>query len=141
MYTDEDTWIRFARLTQIYKELGEYIREAVRQNAEDKIPVMRPLFLQYENDVGSYTQDYEYMFGDDLLVAPVTEKNVTTWEVYLPGPEGWVWLWDDFELPLQGPTTVTVEAEMGETPVFYKFGSIWTELFRSINQRFSITKN
>ena len=52
-------------------------------------PVMRPLFLDFENDYpGSYTHDYQYMFGDDLLVAPVTEPGVDQWTVYLPGKQG-----------------------------------------------------
>ena len=49
-------------------------------------PVMRPLFLDFEEDYpGSYNNDYQYMFGDDILVAPVTEPRVTEWTVYLPG--------------------------------------------------------
>ena len=52
-------------------------------------PVMRPLFLDFENDYpGSYTHDYQYMFGDDLLIAPVTEPGVQQWDVYLPGKQG-----------------------------------------------------
>ena len=49
-------------------------------------PVMRPLFLDFEEDYpGSYNNDYQYMFGDDILVAPVTEPRVAEWTVYLPG--------------------------------------------------------
>ena len=49
-------------------------------------PVMRPMFLDFEQDFpGAYINDYQYMFGDDLLVAPVTEPNVDKWRVYLPG--------------------------------------------------------
>ena len=47
---------------------------------------MRPLFLDFEEDYpGSYNNDYQYMFGDDILVAPVTEPRVSEWTVYLPG--------------------------------------------------------
>ena len=40
----------------------------VRLNAEVGTPVMRPLFLQYEEDSQTYSQEYQYMFGSDLLV-------------------------------------------------------------------------
>ena len=49
-------------------------------------PVMRPMFLDFEYDYpNAYINEYQYMFGDDLLVAPVTEPGVDEWNVYLPG--------------------------------------------------------
>ena len=72
-------------MTRIYKALSPYIKAAVAQNTNDHKPVMRPLFLHYSDDQKAYDQSYEYMFGDDLLVAPVLEPGVDTWEVYLPG--------------------------------------------------------
>ena len=85
--------------------------------------------------------EYEYMYGPDLLVAPVTEPNVTTWEVYLPAAadgNNWVWLWDDAETFRPGGINVKVEAPLGLTPVFYKAGSEWTELFRQIRDEFNL---
>jgi len=48
IFTDDDTLGKFGRLTQIFRALGDYSREAVRQNAEEGIPAMRPLFLMFE---------------------------------------------------------------------------------------------
>ena len=49
---------------------------------------MRPMFLDFESDFpNAYINEYQYMFGDDLLVAPVTEPDVTEWNVYLPGTD------------------------------------------------------
>ena len=63
-------------------------------------PVMRPLFLEFEEDYpGSYNNDYQYMFGDDVLVAPVTEPRVTEWTVYLPGEL--IRTITDFQIPLK----------------------------------------
>ena len=109
-------------------------------NADDGIPVMRPLFLDFESDdQGAWDQDYEYMYGPDLLVAPITEPGVESWEVYLPGSgQDWVWLWDASETPMAGQQTVTVEAPMGMTPVFYRAESTWVELFRQIRDEFSL---
>ena len=67
----------------------------VRLNTEMGSPVMRPLFLQYEEDSEAYRQDYEYLYGSDLLVAPVLLPGVETWTVYLPGPDNWKHLWTD----------------------------------------------
>jgi len=134
-YSDEDTMLQFGRLTQIFTSLKNYTKAAVKQNAVEHIPVMRPLFLVFDNDTQSYSQDYEYMFGDDLLVAPVLEPDFTAWTVYLPGPETWVHLWGEDELT--GPITVEVEAPLGKPPVFYRRGSPWTELFVRIKEQFS----
>ena len=85
IYDDVDTLTQFGRLTRIYKSLSPYIKEAVAQNTNEHIPVMRPLFLQYPDDPIAYDQAYEYMFGDDLLVAPVLQPGVDHWTAYLPG--------------------------------------------------------
>ncbi len=138
MYSDQDTFEQFGRLTRIYAALAPYTREAVDKNAFEGIPVMQPLFLQYEDDTTALDQEYEYMYGDDLLVAPVTEPGIDTWQVYLPGPETWVWLWDASEVVFVGPATVQVRSRMGETPVFYRRGSQWTNLFRDIRDQFSL---
>ena len=79
------------------------------------------------------------MYGPDLLVAPVTEPGLESWDVYLPGAgQGWVWLWDETEAVVQGQSTVTVQAPIGMTPVFYKEGSVWTDLFRQIRDEFTL---
>merc|ERR1711934_604187 len=108
-------------------------------------------FLVFDNDTQSYSQvlhfhedslhelisekDYEYMFGDDLLVAPVLEPGLTAWTMYLPGPETWVHLWGEEELT--GPISVEVEAPLGKPPVFYRRDSSWAELFVRIKEQFS----
>ena len=76
VYDDPETLKKFGRLTRIYKELKPYIKKAVSQNTNEGTPVMRPLFLQYESDKEAFDQDYQYMFGDDLLVAPVLEPGM-----------------------------------------------------------------
>ena len=56
IYDDLDTLTQFGRLTRIYKSLSPYIKEAVAQNTNEHIPVMRPLFLQYPDDpIGNFT--------------------------------------------------------------------------------------
>ena len=47
---------KFGRLTQIFTTLKNYTKAAVKQNAEEHIPVMRPLFLMFENDTEAFNQ-------------------------------------------------------------------------------------
>ena len=83
--------------------------------------------------------EYQYMYGTDLLVAPVTNPEETEWTVYLPGEgQGWVWLWDRTETVRPGKMSVIVEAPWGLTPVFYKVDSPWTDLFRQIRDEFNL---
>ena len=85
IYDDDDTLAQFGRLTRIFKALSPYTKSSVAQNTKEHIPVMRPLFLQYPEDPKAFDQSYQYMFGDDLLVAPVLQPGVENWTVYLPG--------------------------------------------------------
>ncbi|TRY69177.1 hypothetical protein TCAL_05612 [Tigriopus californicus] len=141
VYTDEDTMTQFARTTQIFAALKEYSKATVLQNANEFTPVMRPLFLEFDTDGDAYHEDYQYMYGDDLLVAPVTEPGMTEWEVYLPGPQDWIYLWDDEATIVLGPKRVIVPAPMGQTPVFYKADSKWVTLFQEINRQFSFSNS
>lgn len=134
-YSDVDTMEKFGRLTQIFTTLKNYTKAAVKQNSADHIPVMRPLFLMFENDLEAFNQDYEYMYGDDLLVAPVLVPGVESWQVYLPGPETWVHLWSD-EL-VEGPLLYDVPAPLGKPPVFYRASSVWADLFLQIKDSFN----
>ena len=128
----------FARLTQIYVDLSPYARSVVSNNTLHGVPAMCPLFLHFEDDPGCYGWDYQYMYGEDLLVAPVVDEGASEWDVYLPGSgTGWVHLWDEDEIVFQGQSVVTVEAPMGNTPVFYRTGSTWAETFRGIRDTYS----
>jgi alpha-glucosidase len=64
VYTDEDTLREFGRLTRIYAALAaNYTRAAVRQNAAQHTPVMRPLFLMFEDDPQSFLQAIFFNLG------------------------------------------------------------------------------
>lgn len=81
---DAETIAHFARMTTIFTTLKPYIKQAVAQNARTGLPVMRPLFLHYEDEPRAYTLKYQYLFGRDLLVAPVYEEGRQDWTLWLP---------------------------------------------------------
>ena len=61
VYDDSETLKKFGRLTRIFKALKPYVKNAVKQNAESGIPVMRPTFLQYEDDIEAFNQGIDFL--------------------------------------------------------------------------------
>ena len=131
-YDDEDCMERLARLVDVYTMLAPYTKTLVAENAAKGTPVQRPLFLHYEDDPESYAEQFEYLYGPELLVAPVWQADKSEWEVYLPC-DGWVHLWTGAEY---GRGRHTVPAPLGDTPVFYKKGSAWSGLFEGIRAKY-----
>ena len=130
-YDDEDTLNRLARLVDVYTMLAPYTKTLVAENAAKGIPVQRPLFIHNEEDEKCYDIQYEYLLGPDMLVAPVYLADQTEREVYLPEGE-WIHLWTGAEY---GKGTHTVEAQLGDTPVFYKKNSEFAPLFAEIGKK------
>ncbi len=78
-------------------------------------PILRPLGFAYP-ELGVHPSD-EYMFGDDLLVAPVLERGATHRSVIFPAGE-WIDWWDGTIYP--GGTTKTVPAPLEKLPLFLR---------------------
>lgn len=133
-YDDADTLEQFGRLTDIFTMLAPYTKSLVKINSETGLPVQRPLFLHYENDEKTYDIQTEYLFGEDMLVAPVYLPDAVEWEVYLPNNQ-WVHLWtgDEFSGGM-----VKVSAELGYTPAFYKKTSKYSDIFEAIRKKYGI---
>ena len=69
--------------------LTPYILQEALLGLENGTPVMRPLFLEFPGDLNAYAIDTQYMFGGNLLVAPVfTEDGTVTFYVPRTGKEG-----------------------------------------------------
>ena len=82
-----------AIITQCLKErerLQPYIQKCAERVSTEGYTLMRPLVFDFADDPEALHQKYEYMFGPDLLISPVTEPGVTEWSTYLPkNPGGW----------------------------------------------------
>jgi alpha-glucosidase len=98
-----------------------YTYSLVWQARQLGLPTMRPLVLNYPNDPHVWDLGTQYLWGDDILVAPVTRRGATHWTVYLP--EG---KWHDFwtHEAYQGARGVTVEAPLERLPLFVRSGAI-----------------
>ena len=85
-------------------------------------PIIRPLFYDRMEEEKLYATDDEFYLGDHILVAPVTEANVTNRDVYLPKGD-WISLWTKERF--KGDQTVTIDAPMFRKeglPMFVKVG-------------------
>ncbi len=85
------------------------------------LPLMRPLVLNYPDDPRVWQLGSEFLWGDDLLVAPVTREGATAWPVYLPAG-GWYDFWTGARH--DGPGGVTLEAPLDRLPLLVRAGAI-----------------
>ncbi|WBX84519.1 alpha-glucosidase [Sphingosinicella microcystinivorans] len=127
---DPEVLAHFARMTRIYVHLAPYLRMLSREAAETGLPVQRPLFLHFEDDARTYGIQTAYLYGPDLLVAPVIEADRSDWTAYLPAGAEWVHVWSGKRHA--GGQDVTVPAPFGEPPVFYRADSAHADLFERI---------
>lgn len=120
----------FARMTRVYRHLSPYLRHLSREAEATGLPLQRPLFLHFEDDPGAYDSQTSYLYGADLLVAPVIEAGAARWSAYLPAGADWVHVWSGQRL--SGGQTAEVAAPLGQPPVFYRAGSRFAELFAAL---------
>jgi alpha-D-xyloside xylohydrolase len=102
--------------------LMPYIYSEAWQVSKNGSTLMRPLVMDFASDAKAVQQGYEYMFGKSLLIAPVTEANVTEWNVYLPKAAAWYDYWSGKRYT--GGQSIKVAAPQDQIPVFVKAGSI-----------------
>lgn len=120
----------FARMTQIWSELVPYLRTLVAEAGASGLPAQRPLFLHFEGDRQTYAVQDAYLYGPDLLVAPVHQAGAAEWQTYLPAGTEWIHLWSGAVHP--GGDKARVPAPLGKPPVFYRAGSGHRALFEQI---------
>ena len=71
-------------LIETREKLKPYIWKYMDIASTEGKPIMRPMFFDYYNDRVCYELEDQYMFGEDILFAPITEQGCTSREVYLP---------------------------------------------------------
>lgn len=133
VYSDEDTMKKAGRLSKLHTALLPYIRECVMINSELGVPVMRPLFFASEDSRAWERDNYSYLLGDDMLVAPVVREGANERTLWLPEGE-WVYLWSGESF---ASGNLRIKAPLGKTPVFYRKESAFKELFEQIAADFN----
>ena len=85
----EDDYKVLKGLVMLRERLRPYIEKHMEIASETGAPVMRPMFFDFPEDEKCYTLGEQYMFGDDILFAPIVNMGQTVKSVYLPRGE-WV---------------------------------------------------
>lgn len=119
----------FARWSRVHAHLAPYVRHLCTEARESGLPAQRPLFLHYPQDSALFTVQDQYLYGADLLVAPVVEEGARRRQVVLPGTGIWrhCWTGEDF-----APGTHDISAPIGQPPAFYRPDSAFASLFAGL---------
>jgi alpha-glucosidase/alpha-D-xyloside xylohydrolase len=85
------------------------------------MPLMRAMWLHYPDDARARGLGTQFMWGRDLLVAPVFTKDATSREVYLPSGEWYDW-WTNAKST--GGQNVTRQVDLATMPIYVRAGAI-----------------
>ena len=80
---------KFRMIDEMKYKLMPYVYAQAKDSSEHGLPMLRALFVEFPGDPGSWNVDDEYLYGSQMLVAPLLHKGETSREVYLP-PGTWI---------------------------------------------------
>ncbi|WP_278854959.1 glycoside hydrolase family 31 protein [Leyella stercorea] len=127
VFADRERDILHDIIRQRY-QFAPYIYSMARRTYDDALPLCRPMYYDYPESEEAYANRNEYMFGDNVLVYPITSPmhdGISTQQVWLPAGCDW------YELSsgtlLRGGQTVERKFQLDEYPVYIKAGSVLPE--------------
>jgi alpha-D-xyloside xylohydrolase len=103
------------------ERMRPYLRRIMAEASATGLPPMRPLFVDYPEDPAAWAVDDAYLFGPDLVVAPVLAPGVVSRPVYLPAGTSWTELHTG--VTYAGGQTHDVPAPYEYIPVFTRDGA------------------
>ncbi|MFN5781902.1 MAG: alpha-glucosidase [Novosphingobium sp.] len=122
----------FARWSRVHRHLKPYVRHLCDEAGEFGLPAQRAMFLHYPEDCNLYAVQDQFLYGADLVVAPVIEEGAVSRSVILPGAGEWV---HAFSGESYAAGTHTVAAPIGTPPVFYRPDSAFADLFAGLKSQ------
>jgi alpha-glucosidase/alpha-D-xyloside xylohydrolase len=102
-------------------QLMPYTYTATREARDLGLPLMRAMWLHYPTDTIAARIGDQYLWGRDLLIAPVHEKGATQRTVYLPAGEWYDW-WTNARST--GGRMVTRDVDLATMPIYVRAGAI-----------------
>jgi len=118
---DEETCRIYKKFVELRYQLLPYLYDCFCGMEKNGIPVMRPLVMEYEDDINTWELNDEFMLGDRILISPVVTQGSRKKLVYLPKGE-----WIDYETDevITGPRYFIKDAPLDVCPIFIKAGTI-----------------
>ena len=110
------------KYTNAHHDLIPYTRSYMYAATKTGMPVMRSLIFAYPDDKKLADAWDEYLFGPEILVAPVVKPGATERVVYLPTGR---WIdYNDKKTVYTGPVSISVSAPLGTIPLFVREGAV-----------------
>lgn len=119
---DEDTEEINKKYIKLRYKFIPYLYDAYRKCELDGTPILKPLLYNYQDDKNTYEINDEFLFGDNILVAPVVEAGARKRLVYLPEGDSWIDYWTKEEFT--GGQYIIKDAPLDTCPIYIKAGSI-----------------
>lgn len=117
----EEAYAIIREVLFLRERLRPYIMAQMKVAHERGVPPMRPLFFDFSRDEEAHRVEDAFMFGPDLLVAPVLEEGVRSRSVYLPEGASWCDAWTGRELA--GGQWVQADAPLERIPLYLRDGA------------------
>ena len=134
---NEDTKEIYRRYTSLRQELMPYIQKVSKEACDTGMPVVRPMVLFDYKDKNLYGLETQFMLGDALLVSPILTENTYEKEIRLPRGRWTNLLTGE---AVKGGQTVTVKANLAQTPLFLNNASADAKALKKIFKGANWTK-
>lgn len=119
----DDNYVTIKKLIETREKLKPYTAKYMDIASKTGSPIMRPMFYDFHEDEKCYTLEDQYMYGEDILFAPIMEKGQVERKVYLPKGQ-WRSVIDS--KAYEGGQEIEVHAELNQYIAFVKEGSeVW----------------
>jgi alpha-glucosidase/alpha-D-xyloside xylohydrolase len=102
-------------------QLMPYLYSAVKETCETGLPIIRSMWFHYPDDPVACARGDQYLYGRDILVAPIVEKAATSRTLYLPRGA-----WYDFwtREKLEGGREITRPVDLESMPLYIRAGAV-----------------
>ncbi len=114
----EEAYPILTKFLTLRESMKLYIKEQMQKAHEKGIPPMRPLFYDFPEDSKAWEIEDEYLFGPDILVAPILYEGISSRKVYLP--RGAKWTHAFTKETFEGGSSVECKTTLETIPVFIK---------------------